>query len=79
MKLDKDLKNVNPGYKNFSDNTKNNCALCTTAVELRRRGYDVIANKADIGYTREIYSKMFKGAKLEHVDLGERSSINLRR
>ena len=65
---DQDLKMTNPGYHNFNTNTKNNCVLCSTAFELRRRGYDVIAEKAGVGYTSEEYTKWFKGAKTELYD-----------
>lgn len=60
---DQDVKLVNPGFKNFNTNTKNNCVLCSTAFELRRRGYDVVASKAAIGYTSDEYKKWFKGLK----------------
>ena len=45
-----DMEMVNPGFKNFDENTKNNCMLCTLTYEMRRRGYDVTANKASYGY-----------------------------
>lgn len=45
-----DLKAVNPGFWNLDKNTKNNCVLCSMALELRHRGYDVAANKASTGY-----------------------------
>ena len=63
MSAEEDMKLTNPGYGNFNTNTKNNCVLCSTAFELRRRGYDVIASKAAIGYSAEEYTKWFKGAK----------------
>lgn len=50
MTREEDVKRVNPGFLNLQDNTKNNCALCTTAYDLRRRGYDVTAQKAGFGY-----------------------------
>ncbi|MBP5596085.1 MAG: hypothetical protein J6Y02_11935 [Pseudobutyrivibrio sp.] len=59
---EEDMKLTNPGYHNFNSNTKNNCVLCSTAFELRRRGYDVIAEKAGVGYQPEDYIKWFKGA-----------------
>lgn len=63
---DEDVKMVNPGYRNFNTNTKNNCVLCSTAMELRRRGYEVTAGKAARGYTEAEYTKFFKGAKEEN-------------
>lgn len=50
MSMEEDMERVNPLYKNWDDNTKNNCVLCTMTMELRRRGYDVQANKAVDGY-----------------------------
>lgn len=50
MTPDEDMEKINPGFKNWSDNTKSNCFLCTTAYDLRRKGYDVTANGASEGY-----------------------------
>ena len=50
MTPDEDMEKINPGFKNWSDNTKSNCFLCTTAYDLRRKGYDVTANGASDGY-----------------------------
>ena len=60
---EEDMKLTNPGYHNFNTNTKNNCALCSTTFELRRRGYDCIAEKAGFGYQPEEMETWFKGAK----------------
>lgn len=62
---EQDVKMVNPGYRNFNTDTKKNCVLCSTAFELRRRGYDVIAAKASTGVSNDDYLKWFKGAKIE--------------
>lgn len=59
---EQDVRAVNPGFHNFNTNTKNNCVLCSTAFELRRRGFDVTAEKAAVGYNHEEYTKWFKGA-----------------
>lgn len=50
MSADEDMERVNPAFKNWDKNTKNNCVLCTMTYELRRRGYDVQARKATQGY-----------------------------
>ena len=50
MSADEDMERVNPAFKNWDKNTKNNCTLCTMTYELRRRGYDVQARKATQGY-----------------------------
>lgn len=48
-----DIKRINPGFAQspyLSDKkTTNNCAYCTAAFELRKRGYDVRAKKAESG------------------------------
>lgn len=49
--VEEDLKKINPGYAQSAfltdKKTANNCAYCTTAYEMRRRGYDVRAKKAE--------------------------------
>ncbi len=50
MTPEEDMERINPSFKNWDENTKNNCVLCTMSMELRRRGYDVQANKAISGY-----------------------------
>lgn len=64
-----DAKRVNPEYGNFNTNTKSNCMLCTSAYELRRRGYDVRAEKAGIGYQDTDLKKWFPGVKIDHMDV----------
>jgi hypothetical protein len=56
-----DVKKVNPGYYNFNNNTKNNCVLCSTAYEMRRRGYEMTAPPASSGWNKN--PKFFKGEK----------------
>lgn len=63
-----DLKRVNPDFNDFNSNSKSNCVLCTMTCEMRRRGYDVTANKAGIGYFDKEIEKMFKNYKTEHID-----------
>lgn len=43
-----DMKKINPDFGKVQGSTSN-CALCTTAYEMRRRGYDVTANFSSIG------------------------------
>lgn len=60
---DADMKRVNPGFNNGDWATKYNCACCTYAYEMRRRGYDVAANgNYDAGFARN-YLKYFKGSQ----------------
>lgn len=64
MTADEDMERVNPAFKNWDENTKNNCVLCTMSMELRRRGYDVQARKATEGYDGdELVKDWFHGAK----------------
>lgn len=60
-----DMYMVNPSFANFDRNTKNNCMLCTTAYDMRRRGFEVSANKASTGYEEKDALDWYKGAKLE--------------
>ncbi|WP_458459239.1 toxin glutamine deamidase domain-containing protein [Pseudobutyrivibrio sp.] len=64
-----DAKRVNPEYLNFNSNTKSNCMLCTSAYELRRRGYDVRAEKAGIGYQDTDLERWFPNVKIEHMNV----------
>ncbi len=62
---EEDLKRVNPDFKDFNTNSKNNCMLCTVTTELRRRGFDVTANKAGFGYFTQDLDRWFPGVKVE--------------
>lgn len=47
---EQDLKAVNPDYVDPTDmSARVNCTMCSTAYELRRRGYDVVAQKSTQG------------------------------
>lgn len=65
---EKDLKAVNPGFKNLNDNTKNNCMLCTATYDLRRRGFEVTAQKASYGYGYSDVQRWYPKAKNVAVD-----------
>ena len=65
---DEDTKSVNPAYKTYSQSARNNCMCCTTAYELRRRGYEVIANRAAAGYEHDRLKEWFKDPKIEYED-----------
>ncbi|WP_458459238.1 hypothetical protein [Pseudobutyrivibrio sp.] len=67
MSADEDMARVNPGYTNYSANTKQNCMLCTVTYEMRRRGYDVTANKAAAGYNNSYLHKWFNGSEIHNV------------
>ncbi len=44
-----DMAAVNPGFRSMKPEYLSNCVLCTTAYDLRRRGYDVEANTTKLG------------------------------
>lgn len=60
-----DLKNVNPRMGNQKGRI-NNCLNCTAAMEMRARGYDVIARSSGSGDVASIWGSMFKDAKVEN-------------
>ena len=64
-----DLKACNPFYgKNSSFSTTNNCAYCSFAYDLRRRGYDVMAKLSPTGVSNEDIFKVYKNAKPRIMD-----------
>lgn len=55
---------TNKGWDNQDLYTTNNCFFCTTAYELRQRGYDVVAKQSQDGtYGNEAYN-IFKDPKI---------------
>lgn len=60
-----DLSAVNPGFRNFNSNTKNNCMLCTTTYDMRKRGYDVTAQLDSEGYNFGDLKRWYPKAKVE--------------
>lgn len=54
-----DIDKVNPGRLSTNPGWHSNCASCTMTYELRRRGYEVTANKNTLGVTRDDYKKYF--------------------
>lgn len=62
---DEDLKAINEGMFRVTKGGSNNCGLCTTAYELRRRGYDVRANFAEQGRSVKTLSEFFKNADIQ--------------
>ena len=65
--METDVRNVNPGFTNLSDNTKNNCMLCTTAYDLRRRGYDVNAERISSGLQYTDVKRYYPDAEVRRV------------
>lgn len=66
------MKVVNPGYP--KSGRTDNCVLCTTAMAMREKGYDVIAAESDMGfYTDQAFKKMFnaQNEKLKGIKSGK--------
>ena len=64
-----DLSFVNPGFQKFGKNTKNNCMLCTTAYDLRRRGFDVTAGLAKKGFGVNDLLSWYPKGKINRINL----------
>lgn len=62
---DEDLLAINEGMFRRTKGGSNNCGLCTTAYELRRRGYDVRANFSEEGRSVQALADYFKNAKIQ--------------
>jgi hypothetical protein len=58
MSASESMKLINPGYP--KEGRVENCVLCTTAMVMREKGYDVKANTSDHGYYKENADKFFK-------------------
>ena len=75
-----DLKNINPDYDPNDYGTTNNCAWCTAAFDLSRRGYDVEAKAISplVLNTEEVITDWYKGEKLRDMADGASDYINKR-
>ena len=62
-----DLKMVNPAFKSFNPDKHSNCMLCTTAYDLRRRGFDVTAEVASYGYSNGDIKRWYPKAEINNV------------
>ena len=70
------VNHANPGRVRFFSKTKNielingssdNCALCTTSIELQKRGFDVKAGLSETGFTMNQIEKFYKNGKFEQT------------
>lgn len=71
-----DMKSVNPSFKDFNQNSKSNCMLCTITYDLRRKGYAVSANKASYGYTSDDLTRWYPKVKTKTIDAGIQSQTS---
>lgn len=68
-----DAKAVNPAYGLFSEGrgASNNCVLCSVTYDMRRRGYDVIAQRTPYGrHIENTVLNWYKGCTQEQLKLG---------
>ena len=70
MSIDEDIDRVNPGYGK-DDYFSTNCAMCTVAMDMRRRGYDVHASTMfDKPGNTDMYPIMdswYEGGSRKHI------------
>lgn len=60
---EKSMKVVNPDFPNGGSTM--NCTFCTTAMAMREKGYDVIANKTPSGWPdKELFKKTFNSQSI---------------
>lgn len=65
---------VNPGYP--KEGTTSNCMLCTTAMIMREKGYNVCANKIDEGLFEKNLDRAFTGdTKFKKLKLNDTDQI----
>lgn len=63
-----DLKRINPMVKAInSEGYTNNCMLCTTTYDMRKRGYDVTVNKTDDGFATSKVKDWYPKAKIVDI------------
>lgn len=67
MTADEDMKLANPGRGNGKRETAFNCVFCSTAYDLRRRGFEVTAKETTEPIAADTYEKFYKGAKCTQV------------
>lgn len=76
-----DAESANQGRASHPDDRgyNANCTFCSTAYELRRRGYDVYANKTSSGRSPDHAATFFKGTKIhkgsDYVDIEAYTSV----
>ena len=68
---EEDMNAVNPEYSTGKYNVaaRHNCVLCSLTFDLRRRGYDVTANRAETGWQTEDLEHWYPGFKTKDTSL----------
>lgn len=67
LSIEEDAKRINPGF-NRDEYTTRNCMLCTTAYEMRRRGYEVMAKAVEQGFYDKDIKKWYPKAVTKKID-----------
>lgn len=67
MSMKEDMKVINKRSNIFNQGRVNNCPYCTMALEMRQRGYDVMARRSTIGLTDDDIITYFKGMKFSKI------------
>ena len=57
---------INPLYQKSTE-YQMNCVLCSTAYEMRRRGYDVEASRSSLGRYPDDIKTYFNNAEMQHA------------
>lgn len=71
--VEEDLKAVNPEYGDpISSGANNNCVLCSLTYDLRRRGYDVRAQRAQDGWDANDLKHWYPDMKYKSNSLAEK-------
>lgn len=71
--VEEDLKAINPEYGDpISHGANNNCVLCSLTYDLRRRGYDVRAQRAQDGWLPEDLKHWYPDIKYKSNALSEK-------
>lgn len=78
LSQEEDQERVNPEYKNWDENTKNNCVMCSVTYDMRRRGYDVTAKTSLKGVnSKEVTESVYKNAKTNYIDNRKITNYNM--
>lgn len=67
MTSEEDMERVNPEFKNWDENTKNNCFGCALTYDMRRRGYDVTSKKSLTGINSYEIADLYKGVSYKNI------------
>ena len=75
MPAEKSMKLVNPGFPN--PGTTDNCVLCSTAMAMREKGYDVKAATSKDGFYNRHVEKLFKDVKMQEWRENKKKNTDL--